>query len=75
MSAPMEVRTARVIVAPQGEPIFSELATIISIDDEPGGEFITVEQHGRDLGKIAIEVAEWPTIREVINDMIAQCRP
>lgn len=71
----MEVRTARVIVAPKDEPIFSELATTISIDDESGGEFITVEQHGRDLGKIAIEVAEWPTLRDAINDMIARCRP
>ena len=31
-------------VLPVGEPTFSEKATVISIDDESGGEYIVVRQ-------------------------------
>ena len=37
-------RITQITVLPVGEPIFSEKATVISIDDESGGEFITVKQ-------------------------------
>lgn len=39
-----EIRIKSLIVAPVGEPIFSEKATEISIDDEAGGEFIVIRQ-------------------------------
>lgn len=70
-----ETRIITTLVAPKGQPMFSELATKVSIDDEAAGEFVVVEQHGRDLGKIAINPNEWPELRQAINDMIERCRP
>mgnify|MGYP000650360830 CR=1 FL=1 len=34
----METRITSLIVLPEGEPIFSERATIVRIEDEAGGE-------------------------------------
>ena len=66
--------TARTIV-PKGKPLFSEQATEITIVDESCGEYVEVRQSGRvDLGKIAINPEEWPSLREAIDNMIEQCR-
>lgn len=71
-----ENRITRVIVGKSGEPIFSEMATTVEIDDESAGEFVTVSQHvGPGLGKIAIERVEWPAIRAAIDEMMERCRP
>lgn len=62
-------------VVPEGEPIFSELATRIEIADEADGEFVTITQSGLvDFGKIAISPHEWPRMRAAINKMIAECK-
>ena len=72
----METRITSLIVLPEGEPIFSERATIVRIEDEAGGEYIVVSQDsvpGR--GNVAINPEEWPDIRDAIERMIAQrCR-
>ena len=39
-----EVRTMSLVIAPKGEPIFSECATHVRIVDEAAGEFVEVEQ-------------------------------
>ena len=63
-----------VIVKPEGEPLYSEQATTVRIDDEAAGPFVIVEQHGRvDLGKIMIEPNEWPTLRKAIDQMMKLC--
>ncbi len=68
-------RTIAQCVLPEGEPIFSEMATLVTIVDESGGEFVEVSQAGHaDLGKIAISPEEWPALRAAIHDMIAKCR-
>lgn len=68
-------RTTQVAVLPEDQPVFSEMATTVTIVDEAGGEFVEVVQSGRiDLGKIAINPNEWPALREAIDMMIAQCR-
>lgn len=70
-----ETRVTSVIVAPAGDPTFSEMATTVSIVDEAAGEYVEVSQAGRScLGKIAIEAMEWPAIRAAIDRMIAECR-
>lgn len=70
-----QARVISMSVGPTDEPIFSELATTITIVDESGGEFVEVSQEGRDgLGKIVIDRDEWPTMRETIDNMIAMCR-
>ena len=44
--------------------VFREYATEIKIVDKAAGEFLEVSQTGRtDLGKIAINPEEWPTLQ------------
>ena len=72
----METRITSLIVLPEGEPIFSERATIVRIEDEAGGEYIVVDQDsipGR--GNVAINPEEWPDIRDAIERMMKECRP
>lgn len=68
-------RTLSVIVLPDGDDIFTERGTIIKIDDESGGEFVSVSQEATPgYGKIAFNPEEWPTIRAVIDRMVGECR-
>ena len=71
-----EVRTTALVVAPVGEPIFSEGATTIRIDDEAAGEFLVVSQT-TDTGPdncIRISPDEWPMLRSAIDRMHTQVR-
>ena len=66
-------RITQITVLPVGEPIFSEKATVISIDDESGGEFITVKQQ-MDYGSekdqtVAFDPDEWEEVKGVIDQM------
>lgn len=75
-SSDRSIRTTQLTVLPIGESINSEMATTITIEDEGSGEFVVIEQHGRvDIGKIAIDVDEWPDLREAIDLMVSECRP
>lgn len=54
-------------------PIYSEKATIVSIDEEGGGEFITVKQQ-IDFGSerdqmVAFEPEEWEEVKGVVDQM------
>lgn len=67
--------TKGLIVKPKGEPIYSEMATEVYIDDDAGGPYVVLEQHGRaDLGKVCIDQEEWPHIKDAIETMLAVCR-
>ncbi len=68
------MRTTKITVLPAAEPIYSEMATDVAIDDEAAGEYVTVEQHGNGMGKIAITPEEWPALRTAINRMVRQCK-
>lgn len=71
-----ETQPYSLIVKPKNEPIYSEMATIIRIDDEAAGPFVVVEQHGREeVGKIAIDWEEWPHIREAIDRLMVSWAP
>ena len=41
-------RIKSIIITPVGEPIFTERATEVSIEDEAGGEFIKITQYHED---------------------------
>ncbi len=70
-----ETRVTQMFVLPKTEPIFSEMATQVSIVDEAAGEYVEVKQTGRtDLGKIAIDPEEWPMLKCAIDTLIAECR-
>ena len=71
-------RTTKLVVLPEDQPIFSEYATEIEIQDEVGGEFVVVRQvHDGSNGanEIRLTVEEWPAVRRAINRMLARCRP
>jgi hypothetical protein len=64
-------RVTRLHVLPEGEPLFSEQAFTVEIDDEAGGEFVVVRD--RD-GEIRLNAEEWPALREAIDRMVKECR-
>lgn len=66
-------RITQITVLPVGEPIFSDKATVVSLDDESGGEFITVKQQmdyssERDQ-TVAFDPDEWEEVKGVIDQM------
>lgn len=70
-----ETRVTQMTVLPKTEPIFSEMATQVTIVDEAGGEYVEVCQSWRtDIGKIAINPEEWPMLKRAIDTLIAECR-
>lgn len=68
-------RVLSVVVLPEGEPIFSEVATTVRIEDDAAGEYVVVEQNLDGLDKIAINPDEWCQLRAAIDDMVAKCVP
>lgn len=73
---PMIKRCTQLTVLPEGEPIFSEMATQITIEDESTGEYLKVKQmwDSPENGTIAISPEDWPVLRDAIDDMISECR-
>ena len=70
-----EERVMQVALAPKGEPIYSELVTTVSIEDEAAGEFVAVGQnHSEGEARVLINPDEWPSLRKAINNMIRRCR-
>jgi len=71
-----ETRVTGLMVNMIGHPVFSELATHISIADEAAGEFITITQDSDYLkpGQIRMTVTEWPHIKAAIDRMMADVR-
>ena len=67
-------RITQITVLPVGEPIFSERATVVSLDDESGGEFITVKQQMDTTAEmnqtVAFEPEEWEEVKGVIDQML-----
>jgi len=70
----MITRVTKLTITPDGEPLFSERATDVLIEDMAAGEFVVVEQRADGMGKIAIDPDEWPTLRAAINRMVKGCR-
>lgn len=70
-----KARVTRLVLVPEGEPLFSEMATTVEIEDEAAGEFVEVSQHGAPgLGMIQISPEEWPALRSAINRLVRECR-
>jgi len=70
----MITRVTKLTTTPDGEPLFSERATDVLIEDMAAGEFVVVEQRADGMGKIAIDPDEWPTLRAAINRMVKGCQ-
>lgn len=69
-----ETQTLSVVVKPEGDPVYSELATTIEITDEAAGPFIEVRQAGKDLGKVRFDVDEWEVVKAAIDHMVGICK-
>jgi hypothetical protein len=73
----LENRVVKVMVAPKGEHLYSELVTFVEIADESAGEFVKVSQPITNKSAefaIFINKDEWPSIRDAIDNMIKECR-
>jgi hypothetical protein len=70
-----EIRVTKLSVIPPGEPIFSDQATHVEIQDEAGGEYLSVQQnHEESRIQIFIDRKQWPQLRDAIDFMIGECR-
>lgn len=69
-----DVRIMRISIVPKGEQLFHEGVTHIAIEDECGGEFVTIEQNCERQKAIGIDPEEWPAIRNAIEFMMGECR-
>ena len=66
--------TTEVTIKPKGEPIFHELATKVRIDDEAGGPFLRISQVRDERNQeITVDIESWPSLRDGIEDMMANC--
>ena len=61
-------------VIPSGKTFNDEGVTIIGMDDDGAGVFVTVRQE-EDLNtnEIRIDPGEWPAVRAAINRMVREC--
>ena len=67
-----------VIVLPHGDAVFSANATVIAIEDEAAGEYLTIKQRNDDISsdesnqRIVITPEEWPEIKQALEMMFKE---
>lgn len=64
-----QTRITKMIVLPEGEQLFSEMATSIEIMDESAGEYLLIEQEGNEKKFIEVTIEEWPHLQKAIETM------
>ena len=70
-----KIRVTKLSVIPPGEAIFSEQATHVEIEDQAGGEYLSIQQnHEESRTQIFIDRKQWPPLRDAIDFMIGECR-
>lgn len=75
MSAEYISRVTRITVLPEGQPIFSEMATHITIENEAAGDFVEIQQpHRTDNGVVGFDGREWPAIRAAVEELFADIK-
>ena len=69
-------RCTQITVLPEGEPIFSEMATEISIVNEAGGEFIQIKQTNdhAEPGVVTVDGKDWPVVKDAIETMFKEIK-
>lgn len=68
-----ESRILSMVHVRTGRPQFDGTATVVTIVDEGGGEFLEIESVDTG-GKVRIGPDEWPTLSARIDEMMAQCK-
>lgn len=66
----MKIKTLSKIVMREGGSIFDEENTVVSVDDESGGVFLTISQHNSGGGELKFNFEEWSTINKAVEQMI-----
>lgn len=64
----------QITLVTEGEPLFSERGYTVKIEDHAAVEFIEVQDHSDDDGRIAINPEDWPALRRAINRMVKNCQ-
>jgi hypothetical protein len=68
-------RTLKVIVLPEGAPIYSDRATTIEIDDLAGGEFIVISQNREGtVNQLSFDGEDWETVKVAVDKMFNDLR-
>lgn len=71
----MATRPVQWLAAPDGEPLFGARGFRVSICDEGGGEFVTIESASDDeVAQLRIDPEEWPALRDAMEAAVAGCR-
>ena len=67
-------RTTRLTVLEKGEPLFSEKATHIELDDEAAGEFVLIRQMHDSIepGTISVDPTEWELIKAAVDQLLSE---
>lgn len=68
----LQTRTTRIHLTP--DTIFNERAFSVEIDDEGAGEFLVIRGFSLEHGALAVDVDEWPTLRDAIDFMAKNVR-
>lgn len=69
-----EIITKSFMTKPPDEPIFSEMATEITLEDEAAGLFVSIIQRkGDGEQKVSICKEEWPLIRQAVDELMEVC--
>ena len=64
----------RISLIPEGEPIFAESVTHVSIEDEAAGPFMVIRQYhdyAKDVHEIRLDLEEIPEFIEAVRDIQA----
>jgi hypothetical protein len=72
----MKTITTRITVLPENQPIFSELATEISITDEAAGPFIEMRQISQSGNEdvLHFEIDEWSHVAKAVGKLIQEIK-
>ena len=70
-------RITRLTVLEKGEPLFSEKATHIELDDEAAGELILIRQTHDSIqpGTISVDPTEWKQIKAAVDKLLSEIQP
>lgn len=71
-----KIRVTRLSIAPSNEPLFSELCTHLSIEDDAAGEYVTIQQQLQmpDVKeqKIQIDPEEWQALKYAVEKLLQE---
>lgn len=73
MDKKYQILTHSLVVLPKGEPLFSECATYVRMEDEAAGPFVVMTQHP-DSGtqELRFDLDEWDSIKSAVDSLVGE---